>query len=64
MRTKELPFVIESAIYENPDRLHVVVTTKDEELIAKLKAFDTTGRLLEIEYSEYNNTVKSLVEKR
>lgn len=64
MRTKELPFVIESAIYENPDRLHVVVTTKDEELLARLKAFDTTGGLLEIEYSEYNNAAESLVEKR
>lgn len=64
MKTKELPFVIESAIYENPDRLHVVVTTNDEELLAKLKAFDTTGGLLEIEYSEYNNAAKSLVKKR
>lgn len=64
MINKELPFVIESAIYENPDRLHVVVTTKDEELLARLKAFDTTGRLLEIEYSEYNNMAHSLVEKR
>lgn len=62
MINKELPFVIESAIYENPDRLHVIVTTKDEELLARLKAFDTTGRLLEIEYSEYNNTVRNLVE--
>lgn len=64
MINKELPFVIESAIYENPDRLHVVVTTKDEELLARLKAFDTTGGLLEIEYSEYNNKAKNLVEKR
>ena len=49
---KELPFVTSSAIRENPDRLHVTVTTKDEDLIAKLKAFDTTGGLLEVEYSE------------
>jgi hypothetical protein len=50
MGNGELPFVIESAIYENPDRLHVVVTTDDEDLINKLKAYDTTGELLEIEY--------------
>lgn len=52
MMNRELPFVTSSAIYENPDRLHVVVTTKDEGLIAVLKAFDITGELLEIEYSE------------
>lgn len=52
MVNKELPFVTVSAIRENPDRLHIVVTTTDEELIARLKAFDTTGELLEIEYSE------------
>jgi hypothetical protein len=43
MANGELPFVIESAIYENPDRLHVVVTTDDEDLINKLKSYDTTG---------------------
>ena len=48
----ELPFVTSSAIYENPDRIHVTVNTTDEDLIAKLQAFDTTGKLLEIEYSE------------
>lgn len=52
MMNKELPFVTSSAIYENPDRLHVTVNTKDEDLIAKLQAFDITGELLEIEYSE------------
>ena len=52
MMNKELPFVTSSAIYENPDRIHVTVNTTDEDLIAKLQAFDTTGKLLEIEYSE------------
>lgn len=52
MMNKELPFVTSSAIYENPDRLHVTVNTTDEDLIAKLQAFDTTGELLDIEYSE------------
>jgi hypothetical protein len=54
MGNGELPFVIESAIYENPDRLHVVVTTDDEDLINKLKAYDTAGELLEIEYRSSN----------
>lgn len=53
MMNKELPFVTSSAIYENPDRIHVTVNTTDEDLIAKLQAFDTTGKLLEIEYSEH-----------
>ena len=53
MMNKELPFVTSSAIYENPDRIHVEVNTTDEDLIAKLRAFDTTGKLLEIEYSEH-----------
>lgn len=53
MMNKELPFVISSAIYENPDRVHVRVNTTDEDLIAKLREFDVTGKLLEIEYSEH-----------
>ena len=52
MVNKELPFVTSSAIMENPDRLHVTVTTKEEAQIAKLKEFDPTGKWLEIEYSE------------
>lgn len=53
MMNNELPFVTSSAIYENPDRIHVRVNTTDKDLIAKLQAFDTTGKLLEIEYSEH-----------
>lgn len=52
MMNHELPFVTSSAIYENPDRIHVCVNTTNEDLIAKLQAFDPTGKLLEIEYSE------------
>lgn len=53
MMNKELPFVTSCGIYENPDRVLVRVNTTDEDLIAKLRAFDSTGKLLEIEYSEY-----------
>mgnify|MGYP007101923440 CR=1 FL=1 len=51
MSNNELPFVISSAILESPDRILVTVNTTDEALINQLKAFDTTGKLLEIEYS-------------
>lgn len=54
MMNHELPFVTSSAIYENPDRIHVCVNTTNEDLIAKLQAFDPTGKLLEIEYSEHS----------
>ena len=48
----ELPFVTTSGIRENPDRLHVTVNTRDEAELAKLKAYDMTGKWLEIEYNE------------
>lgn len=50
MANHDLPFVTTSAILENPDRLHVTVTTMDENAINLLKSYDTTGELLEIEY--------------
>lgn len=51
MINNELPFVTSCGIYENPDRVMAIVNTEDEELLAKLRAFDTTGELLEIVYS-------------
>lgn len=50
MANNELPFVTCSSVLENPDRIHVTVNTMDEESINRLKAFDTSGKLLEIEY--------------
>ena len=50
MANHDLPFVTTSAILENPDRLHVTVTTMDENAINLLKSYDITGELLEIEY--------------
>ena len=47
----DLPFVSSSAVYENPYRLHVVVTSNAENDLSKLKAFDTIGGALEIEYN-------------
>lgn len=55
MINKELPFVTSCGIYDNPDRVKTVVNTEDEDLLAKLRAFDTTGELLEIVYSSRAN---------
>ena len=54
MVDRELPFVISSAIRENPDRIVVTVTTQDEALWAELRAYDTTGKLLEIQFAGEN----------
>lgn len=50
MSNGELPFVSSSAIYENPYRLHITVSSNSEEDIAKLEAFDTIGGAMEIVY--------------
>lgn len=50
MSNGDLPFVSSSAVYENPYRLHVVVTSTAENDLSKLEAFDTIGGALEIEY--------------
>lgn len=49
MVNHELPFVTTAAILENPDRLHVTITTTDENAISLLKSYDATGKMLEIE---------------
>lgn len=50
MSNGELPFVSSSAVYENPYRLRITVSSNAEEDVAKLKAFDTIGGALEIVY--------------
>ncbi len=52
MSAGELPFVISSAIYENPVRIVVTVNTKDEASLEKVKAYDTAGGVIELVYSE------------
>lgn len=51
MSKGELPFVSSAAVYENPYRLHVTVSSNSEENLAKLEAFDTIGGALEIEFN-------------
>ena len=50
----ELPFVVSSAVYENPCRLHIVVTSREESDIQKLLGLDTLGGVMEIEYTAAN----------
>lgn len=59
----ELPFVIYSAVYENPNRLHLKVTSDAESDIETLKAFDTLGGVMEIEYTAQNNMLEDGLEK-
>lgn len=59
----ELPFVIYSAVYENPNRLHLKVTSDVESDIEMLKAFDTLGGVMEIEYTTQNNMLEDRFEK-
>lgn len=47
----ELPFVTSSAVYENPYRLHIVVTSNSESDLQKLLELDSMGGALEIEYN-------------
>ena len=54
----ELPFVIISAVYENPNRLHIVVTSNSESDLQKLIDLDFIGGVLEIEYAP--STVNSM----
>ena len=51
MMNHEMPFVISSSVYENPYRLHVVVTSNAEEDLQRLRDLDTLGGVLEIEYA-------------
>ena len=61
----EVPFVISSSVYENPYRLHVVVTSNAEEDLQKLQDLDTIGGVLEIEYSPANtNSLYDLYEQK
>lgn len=54
MMAGELPFVISSAVYENPYRLQIMVTSDAEEDLEKIKALDTLGGVMEIEYTGTN----------
>lgn len=52
MSNGELPFVISSAIMENPLRLKVTVLTEDEESLNKVLKYDPSGKYIDFVYSE------------
>lgn len=52
MMDKELPFVVVSALRDDTNRIHISVTTEDQELIKKVLAYDTVGGAIVVEYSE------------
>lgn len=61
MRNGKLPFVSSSAVYENPYRLHVTVSSNAEDDLAKLKVFDTIGGAMEIVYETNSISVEDAI---
>ena len=61
MRNGNLPFVSSSAVYENPYRLQVTVSSNAEDDLAKLKAFDTIGGALQIVHDPDSISVEDAV---
>ena len=65
MMNHEMPFVISSSVYENPYRLHIVVTSNAEEDLQRLRDLDTIGGGMEIEYIPGNtNSRHDLYEQK
>ena len=63
MISKELDFVIVSSLREDTNRLHLTVTTEDETLLEKLKALDSLGGALEIEYAP-DSGIRNQIQKK
>lgn len=51
MSRNELPFVVESALMEDGNRVKVTVTIMDQTKIAELQAFDSAGGAIEIVFA-------------
>ncbi len=54
MARGDLPYVYESAVYENPLRIEVKVNTSDAEQIEAVKKYDPTGKYLVVVQGERN----------
>ncbi len=52
MASGKLPYVVSSAVLENPLRLEIEVTTQDESLLNGIRAYDPTGKYIIIVPSE------------
>lgn len=63
MQNKELPFVLTCGIYEKPFRVSVGINTRDAHLINKVKAYDSSGTLLEIKYVSNASSPQYLLDK-
>lgn len=64
MINKELSFVTVSSLREDINRIHVLVTSESEADLARLKALDTLGGALEIEYAAEGAQIPNLVQPR
>lgn len=62
MSDGELPFVVSSAVMENPNRLVVTVAydMDSPENIAKIKTFETMGEAIEINVGDFQNKLEDL----
>lgn len=62
MINKELPFVVSSAVDEISNKIRVGVITEDETELKKLKALDSMGEAMEIEFYSGNTVKETLIE--
>lgn len=60
MISKELDFVVISALREDTNRIHLTVTTQDASQLDKLRALDSLGGALEIEYTSGGPMIKDM----
>lgn len=60
MVSNELSFIAVSSVREDINRIHVLVTSDDEADLDKLKALDTLGGALEIEYAAGGAQIETL----
>lgn len=51
MSRNELPFVVESALMEDANRITVTVTTTDQTKLAELQAFDSAGGAIKVVFA-------------
>ncbi len=65
MQNKELTFVTKSAVMEDNNNIKVTVISNNETDLSKIKALDTIGGAIEIEYNTNSSATKDLlVEKK
>ena len=64
MIDKEFTFVTSSAVMEDSNNIKVTVTSNNESDLNKIKALDTIGGAIDIEYNTNVNTKKDLLVDR